>query len=196
MPRMCHHTGFGREDLWRMWSGPKYAKYYRGLAEKMNVDVRTSTTITGWKNKGEPGGVPAAEDSGWSKLTFTSPNGIGMIEAQAVLLATGVRERPRSARLIPGHRPQGVFTTGSLQRFVYEHKLPVGKHAVIIGVELVSLSALMTLMHAGVKCEMMVTEESSHQIEFPYIAMKWLIADLLTRTRIATNARVTNIFGK
>ena len=37
MPRMCHHTGFGREDLWRMVSGPRYARYYRELAEKSGV---------------------------------------------------------------------------------------------------------------------------------------------------------------
>ena len=182
MPRMCHHTGFGREDLWRMWQGPKYAKYYRDLAEKMDVEVQTSTTITGW--------------AGEKKLSFTSPGGLGEIEAGAVLLATGVRERPRAARLIPGTRPQGIFTTGSLQRFVYQEQLPVGRRAVIVGAELVSLSALMTLMHANVKCEMMVTDEARHQIAFPYIAMKWAIADLLTRTPILTHARVTNIFGR
>ncbi len=182
MPRFCHHTGFGREDLWRMWSGPKYAQYYRELAEKHDVEVRTSTTITGWSES--------------KKLDFTSPDGIGQIEARAVLLATGVRERPRSARLIPGARPQGIYTTGSLQRFVYQEKLPVGKRAVIVGAELVSLSALLTLRHAGVECVAMITEEARHQIEFPYVAMKWLYADLLTRTPIITNARVTNILGR
>ena len=182
MPRMCHHTGFGREDLWRMWSGPKYAKYYRELAEKMDVEVRTSTTITGWTDK--------------KKLAYTSPQGLGEIEAVAILLATGVRERPRAAQLVPGKRPQGVFTTGSLQRFLYQEHLPVGKRAVIIGAELVSLSALMSLMGAGIKCEMMVTEENSHQIEFPYVVMKWALADIISRTPILTNARISNIFGQ
>ncbi|HNF94213.1 MAG TPA: NAD(P)/FAD-dependent oxidoreductase, partial [Anaerolineales bacterium] len=182
MPRMCHHTGFGREDLWRMWSGPKYAKYYRELAEKMDVEVRTSTTITGWTDK--------------KKLTYTSPQGLGEIEADAILLATGVRERPRAARLVPGKRPQGVFTTGSLQRFLYQEHLPVGKRAVIIGAELVSLSALMSLMGAGIKCEMLVTEENSHQIEFPYVVMKWALADIISKTPIITNTQISNIFGQ
>jgi L-2-hydroxyglutarate oxidase LhgO len=181
MPRMCHHTGFGREDLWRMYSGPRYARYYRELAEKHDVEIRTSTTITGWENS--------------SKLSFTSPNGLGQIEAGAILLATGVRERPRAARLIPGTRPQGIYTTGSLQRFVYQEHLPVGNRAVIIGAELVSLSALMTLQHAGVKCEMMATEFPRHQIYFPYLPMKWAVADILTRTPIITNTRITNILG-
>ncbi len=184
MPRFCHHTGFGREDLWRMYSGPKYAKYYRDLAEKMDIEILTSTTILGW------------DKSKSRTLHATSPSGIFDINAQAVLLATGVRERPRSARMIPGTRPQGIYTTGSLQRFIYQEHLPVGKRAVIVGAELVSLSALMTLMHAGVKCEMMITEEARHQIEFPYVFMKWALADLITRTPILTNARVSNIFGQ
>jgi glycerol-3-phosphate dehydrogenase len=188
MPRFCHHTGFGREDLWRMWSGPKYAKYYRDLADKLDVEMRTSTTILGWVN--------SATEKREKKLDFTSPNGLGTVEAQFILLATGVRERPRAARMIPGTRPQGIFTTGSLQRYIYQEKLPVGKRAVIVGAELVSLSALMTLISAKVKCAMMVTEEARHQIEFPYIVMKWAVADILTRTPIATNARVSNIFGR
>jgi L-2-hydroxyglutarate oxidase LhgO len=180
MPRFCHHIGFGIVDLWGLYTGPRYARYYRELAEKHDVEIRSSTTITGWVD---------------SKLTFTSPTGLGEIEAKAVLLATGIRERPRAARMVPGTRPQGIFTTGSLQRFVHQEHLAVGKRAVIVGAELVSLSALMTLMHAGVKCGGMITEESKHQIEFPYVLMKWGLADILTRTPIVTNARVTNIFG-
>jgi glycerol-3-phosphate dehydrogenase len=180
MPRFCDHIGFGIADLWRLYTGPGYARYYRELAQKHDVEIRSSTTITGWVD---------------SKLTFTSPGGLGRIEAKAILLATGIRERPRAARMVPGTRPQGIFTTGSLQRFVHQEHLPVGKRAVIIGAELVSLSALMTLMHARVKCAGMITEESKHQIEFPYVMMKWGLADILTRTPIMTNARVTNIFG-
>ena len=199
MPRMCHHTGFGREDLWRMWSGPQYAKYYRELAEKMDVEVRTSTTILGWNDEGASHltRLDKSRPSGATHLlNFTSPGGLGIINAQAVLLATGVRERPRSARLIPGKRPQGIYTTGSLQRFLYQEHLPVGKRAVIVGAELVSLSALMSLMGAGIQCEMMVTEGARHQIEFPYVTMKWALADIISRTPILTNARVTNIFGQ
>jgi len=112
-------------------------------------------------------------------------------------LATGVRERPRSARLIPGTRPQGVFTTGSLQRFVYEHHLPVGKRAVIVGAEIVSLSVVTTLLHAGVKVVNMVTELPRHQLYLPiFLPAKILYADILARSPILINKRVTNIFGR
>jgi len=190
MPRFCHHTGFGRADLWRMYSGPRYARYYRELAEKYGVEICTSTTITGWDTTSE-----LAQGRGIFRMNFTSPIGLGIIEANVVLLATGIRERPRAARMIPGTRPQGIFTTGSLQRFVYQEGLPVGKRAVIVGAELVSLSALMTLMYAGVKCAGMTTQEATHQIKFPYVMAKWALVDALTRTPLITNARVANILG-
>ena len=201
MPRLCHHTGFGRYDLYRMYSGQRYARYYRELAEKAGVEIRTTTTITGWDLTASADSESHSNPSqfkreGVATLNFTSPDGIGTIEARAVLLATGVRERPRSARLIPGTRPQGVYTTGSLQRFVYQEHLPVGKRAVIVGAELISLSALLTLMHAEVKCEAMITESPHHQIYFPYLPMKWWLADILTRTKIKTTMKVINISGK
>jgi thioredoxin reductase len=186
---MCGHIGFGLTDLHRVMTGPLYARRYREMAEKAGIKVFTGTTITGWDD--------AAGDGGWSKLDFTSPNGLGSVEAKSVLLATGVRERPRAARLVPGHRPQGVFTTGSLQRFVYEHKLPVGKGAVIVGAERVSLSVVMTLMHADVKVLKMITELPRHQLYLPlFLPAKILFADLLARASILTNTRISNIFGR
>jgi hypothetical protein len=98
--------------------------------------------------------------------------------------------------LVPGHRPQGVFTTGSLQRFVYERHLPVGKRAVILGAEIVSLSVVTTLLHAGVNVLNMVTELPHHQLYLPlFLPAKIFYADLLARTSILTNKRVTNILG-
>jgi glycerol-3-phosphate dehydrogenase len=183
IPRMCGHIGFGVRDFQRVLTGPVYAQKYRELAEKADIQISSNTTITGWE--------------GDCQVSYTSPDGVGTIEAKSILLATGVRERPRAARLIPGHRPQGVFTTGSLQRFVYEHHLPVGKRAVIIGAEQVSLSVVLTLMHAGVKVLKMITEQLHHQLYLPiFLPAKILYADLLARAPILTNTRVTNIYGR
>jgi len=188
IPRMCGHIGFGLRDFHQVLTGPNYARKYGEMAEKAGIKIARDTTITGWNN--------TAED-GWSSLSYTSPDGLGKIEAKSVLLATGVRERPRSARLVPGHRPQGVFTTGSLQRFVYEHHLPVGKRAVIVGAEIVSLSVVTTLLHAGVNVTNMVTELPRHQLYLPlFLPAKIFYADLLARTSILTNKRVTNILGR
>jgi glycerol-3-phosphate dehydrogenase len=188
IPRLCGHIGFGLSDLHRLMTGPSYARKYQEIADRAGIKIHTSTTITSWNDD--------AEDSSLSRLNFTSPDGVGAVEAKSVLLVTGVRERPRSARLVPGHRPPGIFTTGSLQRSVYEHELPVGKRAVIIGAERVSLSVVLTLMHAGVRVLNMITELPHHQLYLPvFLPAKILFADILARAPILTNQRVTNIFG-
>ena len=202
IPRMCGHTGFGITDLHRVMTGPNYARKYREMAEKAGIKIHTNTTITGWDFSltpnplSPPQGAPKGR-GGLAALNYTSPDGMGTIEAKSVLLATGVRERPRSGRLVPGSRPQGVFTTGSLQRFVYEQELPVGKRAVIVGAEIVSLSVVTTLLHAGVRVLNMVTELPHHQLYLPvFLPAKFLYADLLARTSILTHKCVTNIYGR
>jgi len=189
IPRLCGHIGFGLRDFHQVLTGPNYARKYREMAEKAGIKIAMNITITGWNNTAVLGGG--------SNLSYTSPHGLGIIQAKSVLLATGVRERPRAARLVPGSRPQGVFTTGSLQRFVYEHHLPVGKRAVIVGAEIVSLSVVTTLLHAGLKVVNMVTELPRHQLYLPlFFPAKIFYADLLARTSILTNKRVTNILGR
>lgn len=181
VPRLCHHTGFGLLDLHWLHTGPGYAKHYRRKVGTSGIQVRTSTTVTGW--------------AGTRTLTLTSPSGLEQVTAQAVLLATGCRERPRAARLVPGGRPHGVFTTGSLQEFVYGQRLPVGRRAVVVGAELASFTALMTLTAARTRVVRMVTELPRHQAAGVYRAFKWYTADLLARVPVAPQARVTRILG-
>jgi NADPH-dependent 2,4-dienoyl-CoA reductase/sulfur reductase-like enzyme len=181
-PRLCHHTGFGSRDLYRLYTGPHYAREYVRRAEKAGIEIYPSTSVTGWADA--------------KTLNLTSPVGATQLQANAILLATGCRERPRSARLIPGTRPQGIFTTGSLQRFVYQYGQPVGRKAVVVGAELISLSTVMTLAHAGIKITRMVTEYPQHQIYFPYSFVKRLVLDWQQRTPLIPRCRVSEIFGR
>lgn len=181
-PRLCHHTGFGNRDLYRLYTGPRYAQEYVRRAEKAGIEIYPSTSVTGWIDS--------------KTLNLTSPSGVSQLQANAILLATGCRERPRSARLIPGTRPQGIFTTGSLQRFVYQYGQPVGRKAVVIGAELISLSTVMTLAHAGIEVTRVVTEFPQHQIYFPYSFVKWIVLDWQQHTPIATRTRVSEILGR
>ncbi len=181
IPRFCNHRGFGLRDLRRLYSGPGYARAYRQRALDAGITIETATTITNWT---EP-----------RTVTATSPAGIKEITATAILLATGCRERPAAARLIPGQRPLGVFTTGSLQRFVYEHGQAVGKRAVVVGGELVSLSALLTLHHAGTKVERMITALPHHQIYLPYLPALWYASQRL-KVQVTPQATVSRILGR
>ena len=149
IPRHCDHTGFGLRDLHRVLSGPAYAARYRDLAEFEAVEVITETMVTGWE--------------GPRRLELTGPGGRWEIEPPVVVLATGCRERPRSARLVPGSRPAGVMTTSTLQQLVHLRHQRVGRRAVIVGAEHVSFSAVATLAHAGASVAGLVTELPRHQ---------------------------------
>lgn len=178
IPRHADHVGFGMRDMHRLLSGPDYARRYVALADRAGVVLRPSTTVTDWL--------------GPNRLSVTSPAGIDRVTARAVILATGCRERPRAARLVPGDRPSGIFTTGSLQQLVYLQRQSVGRRAVVVGAEHVSFSALLTLIHGGASVAAMLTEHPRHQTYAPY---KWLSA---TRHRvpILTRHRVTGVSGK
>ena len=139
--RYSNHIGYGLRDLHRVMSGPAYARHYSARAERAGVDVWTNATVTGWAG---------------SSLLVTRPHGAEVLDARAIVLATGCRERPRSARLVPGTRPAGVYTTGSLQRLV-ARGATIGTKAVVVGAEHVSMSAVMTLAHAGVRTVAVVT---------------------------------------
>jgi thioredoxin reductase len=149
IPRHANHTGFGMLDMKRVLSGPRYAHRYSLLAERAGVDVLTETMVTGFG----PG----------LRLHLTAPSGRRELDPAAVVLATGCRERPRSARLVPGTRPAGVMTTSTLQQLVYLHGARVGRRAVVVGAEHVSFSAVATLAHGGASVAGLVTELPQHQ---------------------------------
>jgi thioredoxin reductase len=178
IPRHCAHTGFGVRDLHRVRSGPDYARAWVQTAQRAGVDLRTSTTVTDW--------------AGERELMITGPRGPGTVRADAVVLATGCRERPRPARLVPGDRPAGVLTTGRLQRLLHPVPVgPIGRRAVIVGAEHVSFSALLTLTEAGVAVAALVTDLPRHQT---YQAFRTAAA-LRWRTPLLTCARITRIVG-
>jgi thioredoxin reductase len=178
IPRHARHQGFGLRDLRRPMSGPAYARRYAELAIAAGVELRTETMVTGWSPEGS--------------LELTGPGGRETIDPDAVILATGCRERPRSARLVPGSRPDGVMTTGTLQQLVYMKKRRVGGRALVVGAEHVSFSALLTLAHGGARAIGMTTELPRHQTLALFrggAALRW-------RTPVWTRTAITAIHGR
>jgi thioredoxin reductase len=197
IPRHCAHTGYGIRDLHRLMTGPAYARHYRWAASAAGASVRTGTTLTGWptvSSEQEPGmsspGTPARQH-GTISASLTSQAGIEDVQARAVLLATGCRERPRSARLVPGSRPAGVLTTGELQQRVFLNGQRLAGRAVVVGAEHVSFSAMLTLLHAGARVTALVTDQPRHQS----FAAFSLAAQLRWRVPVWTKTTVTGIAG-
>jgi thioredoxin reductase len=173
IPRHAQHQGYGLRDLHRVMTGPQYAQRLVARAQRAGVQLRVGTQATGW----DPDGA----------LLLTGPAGATKIRADAVILATGCRERPRGARFVAGTRPQGVLTTGMLQQLVYLAHEPVGQRAVVVGAEHVSYSALLTLVHAGTRPVAMTTELARHQsyAAFAFGARARLRVPLQTRTTVS-----------
>jgi thioredoxin reductase len=178
VPRHSAHTGYGLRDLHRVMTGPGYARHYAEAAARTGAEIRTGTTVTGWPEL--------------RTATLTSAGGIETVPASAVLLATGCRERPRAARLVPGDRPCGVMTTGELQQRVYLHGQRLGGRALVVGAEHVSFSAMVTLAHAGADVVALVTDQPRHQ---SYAAFA-LAAGARWHTRIWTLTAIRRVVGR
>ena len=176
IPRHCGHPPFGLREFRRILKGPEYAARLRESAETAGVDVRPRSTVTAI------GRGPV--------LRMSTPDGLVRVEAGRVLLATGVRETPRSARLVSGSRPMGVLTTGALQSMVYLKSRRPFFRPVIVGTELVSFSALLTCRHAGIRPVAMVEQRNR--------PTAWRFSTLLPRMqgiRVLVDTELTRIEG-
>lgn len=179
IPRHSDHPGYGIRDMKTFISGPAYARRLVREATAAGAEIRTATMVTGW--------------AGDKSLELTSPAGREQLDARAVVLATGARERARPARLIPGDRPSGIYTTGQLQNTVHLQHRSVGKRAVIVGAELVSYSAVLTLKHAGCETALMTSEYPSPE---SYAVFNLAGRTPLMNVEVATTTRLVRIIGK
>ncbi|MCI2416437.1 NAD(P)/FAD-dependent oxidoreductase [Saccharopolyspora sp. K220] len=178
LPRHCAHPGFGIRDLRRITTGPAYARRLARSAAQAGAVIRTGAMVTGW-----------SADGG---LEVTTPDGLWEVRADAVVLATGARERPRSARLVPGDRPDGVYTTGHLQNLVHLKHSQVGRKAIVVGSELVSWSAVLTLRAAGCQTVLMTTERPRGEA----YALVAVPGRLGLGIPVRTRTKVTRIIGR
>ncbi|WP_370409821.1 FAD-dependent oxidoreductase [Streptomyces fradiae] len=141
VPRHCARGGFGG------LTGPAFARRAVRAAVRAGAVLRTGVSATGW--------------AGPLALEVTAPTGLERITARAVVLATGARERPRSARLVPGSRPAGVLSTGELQQSVELFGLRrerIGRRAVVVGSDPIARHAVRTLRRAGVPVAAVVAD--------------------------------------
>lgn len=160
IPRHCGHYPFGLREFHRLMRGPDYARALVARAEAAGVRIETGVNVV----RLHPG----------PRLTVTSDRGPRDIAAKLVLIATGVRETSRAQRLIGGEKPAGVLSTGALQGLVYlEGKRPF-RRPVILGTELVSFSAIMTCLHAGIRPVAMIEPDPRITARLPAMLYPWI----------------------
>lgn len=167
VPRHCGHYPFGLREFRRVLKGPDYARALVRNAQKAGVDMRLQTSVT-HLHRG-------------ARLSLATENGQLDLQAERVVLCTGVRESSRAARFISGQRPMGVMSTGALQSMVYLQQKRPFKRPVILGSELVSLSAITTCRHMGINPIAMLeqnTRITARQIMRPYPALRGIAVHL------------------
>ncbi len=141
----CIHNGFGLHTFHEELTGPEYAGRYIEKAKELGIAYRLNTMV-----------IDLGMDADGRTKLVTAMNreeGLFTIEAGAVILAMGCRERSRGALNIPGYRPAGIYSAGTAQCYVnMEGRMP-GKEVVILGSGDIGLimARRMTLEGAKVK---------------------------------------------
>jgi len=135
----CIHNGFGLHTFKEELTGPEYAGRYINKVMEAAIPYRLNTMV-----------LSISPDK---KIIASSGQGLLELEAKAVILAMGCRERPRGALNIPGGRPAGIYTAGTAQHFVNIKGYMPGKEVVILGSGDIGLimARRMTLEGARVK---------------------------------------------
>ena len=144
--RQCIHNGFGLHRFGEELTGPEYAYRYEKQVREYGIPFMLNTMV-----------IDVDENK-----VVTAMNrecGIFKVEAKAIILAMGCRERPKGALNIAGCRPAGIYTAGTAQKFVNMKGLMPGREVVILGSGDIGLimARRMTLEGAKVKavCELM-----------------------------------------
>ena len=116
----CIHNGFGLHTFKEELTGPEYAGRFIDEARALNIEYKLNTMVMDIS----PAKVVTA---------MNRAEGLFEIQAKAVVLAMGCRERSRGALNIPGYRPAGIFSAGTAQRLVNMEGFMPGREVVILG---------------------------------------------------------------
>ena len=136
----CIHNGFGLHTFKEELTGPEYAGRFIEMVKELGIEYELNTMVMDLS----PQKVVTA---------MNRTDGMFQIQAGAVILAMGCRERARGALNIPGYRPAGIFSAGTAQRLVNMEGYLPGKEVVILGSGDIGLimARRMTLEGAKVK---------------------------------------------
>ncbi|MGL4945742.1 MAG: NAD(P)/FAD-dependent oxidoreductase, partial [Fusobacteriaceae bacterium] len=141
--QQCIHNGFGLHRFKEELTGPEYAQKYIDMVKNLDIDIMLETMVLNIDEE--------------KKISVISPEkGYEEIEAGAIILAMGCRERTRGAIAIPGDRPSGIFTAGAAQRYINMEGYMVGKKVLILGSGDIGLIMARRMTLEGAKVEAVV----------------------------------------
>lgn len=136
----CIHNGFGLHTFKEELTGPEYAQRFIDQVEELKIEYKLNTMV-----------MDITPDK--QITAMNRADGLFHIQAKAIVLAMGCRERSRGALNIPGYRPAGIYSAGTAQRLVNIEGFMPGREVVILGSGDIGLimARRMTLEGAKVK---------------------------------------------
>lgn len=136
----CIHNGFGLHTFKEELTGPEYAARFMKQVYALEIPYKLNTMV-----------MDISEDK--IVTAMNREDGLFEIQAKAVILAMGCRERPRGALNIPGYRPAGIYSAGTAQRLINIEGYMPGKKVVILGSGDIGLIMARRMTLEGAKVE-------------------------------------------
>lgn len=139
----CIHNGFGLHTFKEELTGPEYAQRYIDMVLERNIPYKLDSTVINIdKNR---------------VVTYVNEeDGLQKVQAKAVILSCGCRERPRGAINIAGARVAGVYSAGTAQKLVNIDGFMPGKEVVILGSGDIGLIMARRMTFEGAKVKAVV----------------------------------------
>ncbi len=157
--KQCIHNGFGLHRFKEELTGPEYAArdiraIEQIIAEKSGIEVLLDTMVLDID-------AQVLSQTGAHHITaVNAQDGMIAVEAGAVILAMGARERTRGALNIAGTRPAGIYTAGAAQALVNLRGQIPGREVVMLGSGDIGLIMARRLVYEGVDVKMVLNRSS------------------------------------
>ncbi len=182
----CIHDGFGLIYYGRNYTGPEYAFLYEQKISEYKVPFYTNATVLSVR------ALVEEKNSAASLITVQTAEGRLKYKAEAVIAATGCRERGRGLSRIPGTRPAGIYTAGTAQAFMNLQNFMPGKKVIIVGSGDIGLIMARRITLEGGKVFCVVEKE-----DVPGGLRRNIIQCLEDfEIPLFTNTIVANVYGK
>lgn len=135
----CIHDGFGLHTFKEALTGPEYAQRFIDQFNELGIEAMLNTIVLSMDRN--------------RNISVSSKDGFVQIQAGAIILAMGCRERTAGAISLPGTRPSGVYTAGAAQNMINLQNIRIGEKAVILGSGDIGLIMARRLTLEGTKVE-------------------------------------------
>lgn len=144
----CIHNGFGTQIYEEDYTGGEYAGIWEETVRSAGVDIRLNTTVM-------------SIEKGWIVECVSATGGAETLKADAVIIATGCRERTLPQLGVVGSRPAGIFTAGAAQSMMNLKNYLPGKTAIILGSGDIGLIMARRMTLEGINVKLILGEKST-----------------------------------